>query len=239
MNKIEFKDLPDTSTPYNAETFNLLQDNIDDAINEVHGIGTTYVSDTNPSALFGGTWEQIKTFAGGELLCFGAAYNGSSNSTAVEQNSDVSFSDSKIPSKQYSITDFIGNILSFDNGTFRVNTRGIVGMVEAIMTMSGNFNGNGALWWKGNANKLPSGVTIHNNNTGPILGNSNSMYNGASRTYFYKIDESITDNLNFYVNPIVTAYNSSFTPAGADVKCELLVKIYAKKNLTYLWKRTN
>lgn len=32
MNKIEFKDLPDTSTPYNAETFNLLQDNVEDAI---------------------------------------------------------------------------------------------------------------------------------------------------------------------------------------------------------------
>ena len=35
MNKIEFKDLPDTSTPYNAETFNLLQDNVEDAIDEV------------------------------------------------------------------------------------------------------------------------------------------------------------------------------------------------------------
>ena len=34
MNKIEFKDLPDTSTPYNAETFNLLQDNVEDAIDE-------------------------------------------------------------------------------------------------------------------------------------------------------------------------------------------------------------
>lgn len=35
MNKIEFKDLPDTSTPYNAETFNALQNNIENAINEV------------------------------------------------------------------------------------------------------------------------------------------------------------------------------------------------------------
>ena len=35
MNKIEFKDLPDTSTPYNAETFNLLQDNVENAIDEV------------------------------------------------------------------------------------------------------------------------------------------------------------------------------------------------------------
>ena len=35
MNKIEFKDLPSTDTPYNAETFNTLQDNIENAINEV------------------------------------------------------------------------------------------------------------------------------------------------------------------------------------------------------------
>ena len=35
MNKIEFKDLPDTSTPLNAETFNLLQDNVENAIDEV------------------------------------------------------------------------------------------------------------------------------------------------------------------------------------------------------------
>lgn len=239
MQKINFTNWPSTDSPINGTNLNTLQDNVEDAIDEVHGIGTTYVSDTNPSSLFGGTWEQVKIFTGGELLAYGSAYNGSSNSTTIEQNSDVSFADSKIPNKQSSITNFTGNVLSFDSGTFRVNTRNLVGMVEAICTFSGNFNGNGALWWKGNANELPSGVTIHNNSTGPILGGSNSMYNGASRTYFYKIDESITDNLNFYVNPVVSAYNSSFTPALGGVKCELLVKVYAKKNITYLWKRTN
>ena len=35
MNRIDFKDLPDTSTPLNAETFNTLQNNIESAINEV------------------------------------------------------------------------------------------------------------------------------------------------------------------------------------------------------------
>lgn len=35
MIKIEFKDLPDTSTPYNADTFNLLQDNVENGINEL------------------------------------------------------------------------------------------------------------------------------------------------------------------------------------------------------------
>lgn len=32
MNKIEFKNLPDTTTPLNAENLNLLQDNVEDAI---------------------------------------------------------------------------------------------------------------------------------------------------------------------------------------------------------------
>ena len=35
MNKIEFKDLPDTTTPINASNLNTLQDNIEDEFNEV------------------------------------------------------------------------------------------------------------------------------------------------------------------------------------------------------------
>ena len=35
MQKIEFKDLPSTDIPYNAETFNALQDNIENGINEL------------------------------------------------------------------------------------------------------------------------------------------------------------------------------------------------------------
>lgn len=60
MNKIEFKDLPDTSTPYNAEIFNLLQDNIENAINGSK-VGDIIVTSTNadPSERFGGTWELI------------------------------------------------------------------------------------------------------------------------------------------------------------------------------------
>jgi len=34
MEKIEFKDLPDTSTPLTAEIFNTLQDNVENAIDE-------------------------------------------------------------------------------------------------------------------------------------------------------------------------------------------------------------
>lgn len=41
MNKIEFKDLPDTSTPYNAETFNLLQDNVEDDLGLLSDLNTS------------------------------------------------------------------------------------------------------------------------------------------------------------------------------------------------------
>ena len=35
MNKIEFKDLPSTDTPIYSANLNLLQDNVEDAINEL------------------------------------------------------------------------------------------------------------------------------------------------------------------------------------------------------------
>ena len=35
MKKINFQDLPSTDTPYNADTFNTLQNNIENAINDV------------------------------------------------------------------------------------------------------------------------------------------------------------------------------------------------------------
>ena len=77
MNKIEFKDLPDTSTPYNAETFNLLQDNVENAINGSK-VGDIIVTSTNadPSERFGGTWELIdkefKSEAGNSNSLFNA-----------------------------------------------------------------------------------------------------------------------------------------------------------------------
>lgn len=78
MTKIEFKNYPDTSTPLSAETFNQMQQNIEnefeivkedieDTLLKVYPIGSIYVSvnSTNPSELFGGTWER---FANGKVL---------------------------------------------------------------------------------------------------------------------------------------------------------------------------
>lgn len=58
MEKIPFKDLPDTSTPFNANTFNTMQDNIEEAINLCVGSDGTLdivVSDTEPTPQTGKT----------------------------------------------------------------------------------------------------------------------------------------------------------------------------------------
>ena len=69
MQKINFQDLPNTDTPYNANTFNTLQDNIEDAINEmvttqiynnIFPIGRGFIDFTNTdySNYLGFTWER-------------------------------------------------------------------------------------------------------------------------------------------------------------------------------------
>lgn len=66
MQKITFENLPSTNTPLNASNLNTLQNNVENAINDIvnviYPVGSIYISvnNTNPSTLFGGTWEQIQ-----------------------------------------------------------------------------------------------------------------------------------------------------------------------------------
>lgn len=50
MQKINFQDLPNTDTPYNANTFNTMQNNIEEAI--VNGGGTLFYTNSTPNASF-------------------------------------------------------------------------------------------------------------------------------------------------------------------------------------------
>lgn len=62
MNKINFQNTPSTATAISAENLNQMQTNIENAIKAIYPVGAVYISvnSTNPSTLFGGTWEQIK-----------------------------------------------------------------------------------------------------------------------------------------------------------------------------------
>lgn len=62
MEKINFQDLPSTKTPIDSTNLNLLQTNVENAINDlpqkIFPVGSIYISvtNTNPSSFLGGTW---------------------------------------------------------------------------------------------------------------------------------------------------------------------------------------
>lgn len=64
MQRIDFQDLPNMDVPYDANTFNTLQDNIEDAINLCVGSDGTLdiiVGDTQPTPQSGKTIIWIDT----------------------------------------------------------------------------------------------------------------------------------------------------------------------------------
>ena len=201
-------------------------------------IGATYYTseDVNPSTLFGGTWEKVRTLYGGELVAFGSCASNSS-SKVFASNGTLAFSD--IENMAYNVTNFGDEILAGSSGTICVYPRGIVGMIEVTETLSG-LGGSGltGLWWKGNYNTLPSGVTMLPSSsfnaitTGPI----GVAYGGGVHSFIYKIDEGVTDY--FFVNPVCSPYGGTYQPCSGGVGSSLLVKAYARQGKTYEWKRT-
>ena len=82
MEKINFENLPNTSTPINADNLNTMQKNMEQGIEQlkndmldiIYPVGSIYISfnSINPTTLFGGNWEQIKDVF---LLSAGDTYN--------------------------------------------------------------------------------------------------------------------------------------------------------------------
>lgn len=66
MQKIDFKNFPDTSTPLSAANLNQLQTNVENAFADVwkivYPVGSIYISvnPNSPETLFGGRWEKLK-----------------------------------------------------------------------------------------------------------------------------------------------------------------------------------
>lgn len=199
-------------------------------------------SSTNPSSYLGGTWVQERVLYGGELIAFACVSAVNSSQVSVDGDVSLGFGDSRIGTKTHDITNYVSGIFASGNGAIKVDTQGIVGMVEATVTISGKGqSGIVGLWYLGNNNALPDGVTIApydvgSGNSGIITGPTSGVYGGSSHQYFYKVTDGL--DTTFYVNPKFNTYGGGFYPSCDGTKSCLLVKAYAKHATTYMWRRT-
>lgn len=204
-------------------------------------IGGIYTSsdNTDPGVLFGGTWELERRFYGGELLAYGTAWNSTSGTKEFTTGTYAYYGFSDIfANTEYtdSICNYMPDILTGRAGTIWVQTKGVVGLIEASMTISGATANSGCygIWFStNNRNPLPDDVSIRGG--GPLLA-INGYYSGASTTYFYDIAETDVGT-EFFVNPLWQPYGGSFYPGHSGTKSVLQVKAYAKGKVTYMWKR--
>lgn len=205
-------------------------------------IGGIYMSDnnTNPGTLFGGTWQLMRSFYGGELLAYGTAWNSATSNKAFAFNTSTYsyYGVSDILGGIYtdSLHNYVSNILMGSSGTIFVQTQGIVGMVEANVEISGLNDNSGCygIWFgRNNKNELPTGVTL---NGGGTLHTINGHFGGNSTRYFYNINDN-DQGSSFFVNPEWMPYGGTFIPCHSGTKTVLQVKAFAKGGTTYMWKR--
>lgn len=201
-------------------------------------IGGIYTSsdNTDPGVLFGGTWKLERRFYGGELLAYGSCWNNSAASITCEKNANYGFSDSIYGATFAShIHNHMPDIIIPSSGTLYVQTKGVVGLVEATVSISGSIDTGCNGIWFGTANKntLPTSVTLTGG--GGLMAISGS-YSGNSNTYLYNIADNDT-GCDFFVNPNWSPYNGNILPSRSGTKSTLHVKAYAKGKVTYMWKR--
>lgn len=211
---------------------------INNLVDIIYPIGSIYHSsnNANPGVLFGGEWEQIKTYTGGELIAFGVgATNG--DGTWYADKTDILFSN--LLNKGFTIENYVGEILKPASGTIYVNPTDIVGMIEVVYTVSGlGEAGLRGFWFLGNYNTLPSQISMLPSSgwNALISGPVGYGYGGCSHNFMYKFNDATTEG--FFINPRAQAYGGGFTPSSGGVGCSLQVKAFAKAGVTYVWRRT-
>ena len=219
---------------------NIAAEQANQQFQELYPIGSVIYNNTNtnPSTYLGyGTWELGRTFYGGELIGY-ALVELDSVGTVQTSGVDYAFSDPSVGNKKYTVENYVPNILTGGSGAILVTPQNIAGFIEATVYISGlGSSGLRGFWWgAANWNDLPSGVHIFGNGRAPLLtGPIDANYGGNSCTYFYKIDEGVTDT--FFINPRYRPYNGSFTPGQGGVGCKMYVKAFARAGTTYTWIR--
>lgn len=54
----------------------------------------------------------------------------------------------------------------------------------------------------------------------------------------YNVSDEADVDAEFYVNPKAQPYGGAFAPTSGGLLCKLEVEVYAKKQTTYVWERT-
>ena len=204
----------------------------------IGGICTSH-ENINPGELFGGTWELIRPFYGGELLAYSTTWNTRDSETRFMQDSSNGFSDIFAGDNTSNhICNYMPDILTKSSGTIWVQTKGVVGLVEVNVEIGGH-SGTGChgIWFKmDNKNALPQSVVLTGGSFQGLYTDNNKLYSGTSCRYFYNIADDDTGS-NFFVNPIWTPYGGNFQACSSGIKSFLHVKAYAKGVTNYVWKR--
>lgn len=215
---------------------------IDTAKKAIYPVGSVIYNSNNinPQTYLGyGTWQLTRTFYGGELLGYGVVY-GTDVGTKQTAGVAYAFSDISLSKKEYYIQNNLNGVLTGSGGAIYIQTKGIVGMVEAFMSVSG-YGGTGikGFWWRNdNYNELPTGVNIWSSGKRGMLltGPYESNYGGNSNMFLYQV--TTNEDVGFYINPLYQPYGGEFTPCAGGVGCQLMVKAYAKGGTNYMWTRT-
>lgn len=220
---------------------------IDTSKQSIYPVGSVIYNsnNVNPQSYLGyGTWELTRTFYGGELLGYGSVENLEGDGGSVNGTQSCTFADTRIKTKKYTIVDYLPGVIQGEAGTISVYTKGIVGYVKAHMCISGYAEGDTyGIWFKGNGNALPTGVTLFPSNFFPLYGCFPTVpgYGGAELTYTYHVSDNTPVDAQFFVNPAFAPYpwNAAAVmyPGKGNVGCHLVVEVYAKGGTNYMWTR--
>ena len=228
-------------------TSDQIQEMIDTTKKTIYPVGSVIYNSNNinPQTYLGyGTWQLTRTFYGGELVGYGSVANKVGENGVVVGSEDCTFADTRIASKQYNVVSHVPGVIKGESGTISIYPKGIVGYVKAHMCISGYAEGvTYGIWFQGNGNALPTGVTMLPTGYKPLYGCFPTVpgYGGAEITYTYHVSDSAATDAQFFVNPSFRPYpwsdEAKFYPGRGNVGCHLIVEAYAKGGTNYMWTR--